>query len=350
MPFSSAFHRQDLMRTKEYLPSDLFASSVSWTKAGKFSTLTKVVPGPVDPDGPAPPDAILIAIGIVADSNQLKVGPVGNWSTYNNETYNKKFSDAKYTFTIVKPKNDPVFAADFPTAVTALKRLQNQISKTGKNKWLIAQDDSEDAIRFSFHVFDKKNETNEDTDIDIRSWPVPTECRDALENISNTHIVRPFLVFDINGDRVNPQDIASTITGALVERHFNLVHHGFGDSDSFCGEIQQVIVLRVPQIKPPSPYKSAMRPYRPATLSPEEVRLHTEQQRAVSAFALPISSAGPSNLPIPAKRKASNEPEGSAAKRVNTDDKEKLDGGEQTNITSNKGKEKEKDAQAGEGE
>ncbi|KAJ7122720.1 hypothetical protein C8R46DRAFT_1253561 [Mycena filopes] len=351
MPFSSAFHRENLMRTKEYLPSTLFASSVAWTRTGKSSTLTKVMPGPIDPDGPAPPDAVLIAIGIVTDSNQLKVGPVGNWSSYSGETYNKKFSDAKYTFTILKPKNDPVFATDFPATVTALKKLQTQISKTGQNKWLIVQDGQEDAIRFSFHVFDKKNETNSDTNIDIRSWPVPTECRDALEKISDTHVIRPFLVFDANNARItNPFDIASKITGALVECQFTLIHHGIGDSDSFCGEIQQVTILRPPQIKPPSPYKSAIGPYRPVTLSPEEIRLHAEQQRAVSAFTLPIPSAGPSNLPIQSKRKASEEPEGSAAKRVNTDEKNKPEGAGQANIATGKGKEKQSNAQPGEGE
>ncbi|KAJ7164350.1 hypothetical protein C8R46DRAFT_1036257 [Mycena filopes] len=352
----------------EYLPSSIFPSSTTWVKSGRHSTLTTIMPGPLDPDGPAPPDAILIAIGMVPDSAQLKVGPIGNWSAYAKETYKKDFEDAKYTFTILKPSthpfllprsplistdNDPVFSQDFPLAVAALKKVQSQISATGNNKWLVVQDGAEIAIRFAFNVFDKKTETNGGTmhtilcpaptnvrpdSIDIASWPVPSECREALENISETHVIRPFLVFDVKGVRVDPLDIATKITGALVECQFGVIHHGFPDNDSFSGLIQQITILRVPQVKPASPYKSANKPYRPPPLSPEEV--HATEQRALSAFARPISSAGPSNLPVPTKRKASKEPEGSAPKRSNTDD----DGGEgpkNDNNDSDKGKGKE---------
>ncbi|KAJ7047229.1 hypothetical protein C8F04DRAFT_1248251 [Mycena alexandri] len=296
MPFSSAFHRDRLLRTKEYIPSSLFSSSVTWTRNGQRETLTKIMPGPLDPDGPDVPDAVLIAIGIVSDSNTLKVGPVGNWSTYSNDQWKKKeFAGAKYTFTILKPRNDPVFAPDFPITVAALKKLQTAISKTHTNKWFIVQD-GEDAIRFSFNVFEKNDGSNNDTDIDINSWPVPSECRDELEKISNSHVLRPFLVFDIDQSPIAPNDIASKLKGALVECSFSLVHHAFPDNDSFSGIIQQVVILRAPQIKPPSPYK-ATKPYRPVSLTPKEV--HAEEQRAVKAFTLPIS-AGPSNLPAPA--------------------------------------------------
>ncbi|KAJ7037488.1 hypothetical protein C8F04DRAFT_1232618 [Mycena alexandri] len=278
MPFSSPFHRDGLLRTKEYIPSSLFASSVVWTRTGKEETLTKVMPGPLNPDGPAAPDAVLIVIGIVSDSNFLKLGTVGNWSSYTNDDWKKKdFSAAKYTFTILEPKNDPTFAPDFPIALTALKKLQSAISKTHVNKWLIVEDGSEKAIRFAFKVFDKKNESNRDTDVDIRSWPVPTECRDDLEKIVDTHVIRPFLVFDVDGSAIAPMDITSKLKGL----------------------IQQVVILRPAQIKPPSPYKSATKPYRPVSLTPQE--MHAEEQRAVKAFALPISSptAGPSNFPTP---------------------------------------------------
>lgn len=89
MPFSSPFHRDGLLRTKEYIPSSLFASSVVWTRTGKEETLTKVMPGPLNPDGPAAPDAVLIVIGIVSDSNFLKLGTVGNWFEPPSDVYPK---------------------------------------------------------------------------------------------------------------------------------------------------------------------------------------------------------------------------------------------------------------------
>ncbi|KAJ7029662.1 hypothetical protein C8F04DRAFT_1187513 [Mycena alexandri] len=117
MPFSSPFHRDGLLRTKEYIPSSLFASSVVWTRTGKEETLTQVMPGPLDPDGPAAPDAVLIVIGIVSDSNFLKLGTVGNWSSYTNDDWKKNdFSAAKYTFTILEP------SLRSPKAVHQLRR------------------------------------------------------------------------------------------------------------------------------------------------------------------------------------------------------------------------------------
>lgn len=74
-----------------------------------MDTLTEVMPGPVNPDGPAAPDAIVIAVGIVSE-DQLKVTPVGNWSTYTNENFKKKefAKDSKYTFLIISPSMSPL--------------------------------------------------------------------------------------------------------------------------------------------------------------------------------------------------------------------------------------------------
>ncbi|KAJ6629344.1 hypothetical protein B0H10DRAFT_2428347 [Mycena sp. CBHHK59/15] len=119
--------------------------------------------------------------------------------------------------------------------------------------------------------------------------------------------------------------------GALVECSFRLLHYNFGGpDDSFVGEIVQVVILRPKAQQPPSPYKSSPnKPYRPAALSAAEI--HAEQQRAVGFFTPPIvmPPAGPSNLTAPTpivddlqkpaesdKRPASEEPEGSKAKRV----------------------------------
>ncbi|KAJ7745331.1 hypothetical protein B0H16DRAFT_1856285 [Mycena metata] len=325
MVFSSSFHRNGLLRTKEYLASSLCLSSVEWASSGRGNTLATIMPGPLDPDGPAAPDAVLMAVGIVSDSLQLKVTPAGNWSTYARDTFkfSKEFSATKYTFVLTKP-NMTLSLQDAQSdeiererlAITALKKIQNLTSKTKLNKWLIEQDGSDDAIRFAFNVFEKKDTSNSETDTDISAWPVPTECREELAKIVDSHVVRDFLVFDVDGSRVAALDIKSKLQGALVECSFTLNHHLFPDYDSFSGIIQQVLILRAAQVKPASPYKSATRPHRPTTLSPQQV--HAEEQ-AVKAFTLPISSAGPSNFPTsPPKRKASEEPEGSKAKRVTT--------------------------------
>lgn len=74
-----------------------------------MDTLTEVMSGPVNPDGPATPDAIIIAVGVVSEE-QLKVTPVGNWSAYTSETYKKKefAKDSKYNFLIISPSMLPL--------------------------------------------------------------------------------------------------------------------------------------------------------------------------------------------------------------------------------------------------
>ncbi|KAJ7859918.1 hypothetical protein B0H13DRAFT_2282767 [Mycena leptocephala] len=188
-PFSSAFHLY-----RQFTLCVLCCLA----EVRQNQTLTEVVPGPTDPDGPADPDAILIAVGIVAES-QFKTTPVGNWNTYTSGTYKKKeFDESKYTLLIVSPKfkNDPTFAPDFPIFITALKKLQAAISKTGINKWLLDKDGDDDAIRFAFKIFEPKTPSNSDSDIDITKWPVPTQCRDELEKIADSHVIREFRVFD----------------------------------------------------------------------------------------------------------------------------------------------------------
>ncbi|KAJ7018769.1 hypothetical protein C8F04DRAFT_1277153 [Mycena alexandri] len=188
------------------------------------------MPGPIDPNGPAAPDTVLIAVRIVSDS-QLKVEPAGNWSAYSLSTYSKEFSASKYTFLLTKPstylflytmsnltiltENDTVFLPDFPIAVTALKKFQNLTSMSKTNKWLITQDGSDDAICFSFNVFEKKDMSNSETATNISIWPVPMECHEALEKIVDTHVIWEFLVFDVDGLCVALFDIKSKLQGAL---------------------------------------------------------------------------------------------------------------------------------------
>ncbi|KAJ7091515.1 hypothetical protein B0H15DRAFT_978003, partial [Mycena belliarum] len=269
MPFSSPFHRDRLLRTKEYTASSLFPSSFSFAKVGKGHILRLIVPGPIDPDAPAPPDAILITIGVVSESS-LWLSPTGNWSP--NSQYGKPLNDAKYTFMISKPVNDPTFAPDFPVSITALKKTQTSISKSGINKWFIVEDGSDDAIRFATPVFQPKVP---DAEIDIHTWPVKTDARSELESISKSHSIRDFVVFDTDNSRIEPLEIANKLKG----------------------EIEQIVILRPPPAQPPSPYKKANKPYRPPAMSPDAI--HAQEQLSVKLFAAPVSLPGPSNLPKP---------------------------------------------------
>ncbi|KAJ6539951.1 hypothetical protein B0H10DRAFT_2138820 [Mycena sp. CBHHK59/15] len=310
MSFSSPFHRNGLLRTKEYAASALFPSAFKFVKAGNGHTLTVDVPGPVNPDAPAPADAIVIVIDVVSDSCFF-LSPTGNWNPKRDVQYAKPLEDAKYTFLITKPVNDLTFAPDFPVFITAVKKYQLSISKTGINKWLVVKDGSEDAFRFAFPVFMEKA-TN------ISTWPVRTEARDELTGIIHSHSIRVFHVFDTDHSLIDPVDIPNKLKGAIVECSTRILHFPFDKDDSFVGEIMQIVILCPKPVQPPSPYKKApTKPYRPAAMSPTDV--HAQEQRAVNLFTPPISTASPSNIPVPPrieKRQASDEPEGSNPKRA----------------------------------
>ncbi|KAJ7936623.1 hypothetical protein B0H13DRAFT_2303677 [Mycena leptocephala] len=131
---------------------------------------------------------------------------------------------------------------------------------------------------------------------DIRSWPVPIECQEALKAIHDTHAVREFVVFDTDNTRIDPVDIPGKLEEALVEGSFHLDHHSFPIDDSFSGIIQRVVILRPRPAKAASPFKaSASKPYRPSAMT--TAAIHAEQQLAVKHFTTPLPTAGPSNLP-----------------------------------------------------
>ncbi|KAJ6506124.1 hypothetical protein DFH09DRAFT_1289131 [Mycena vulgaris] len=275
------------------------------------SPFHQIIPGPIDPDGPAPPDGIIIVIGTVSDTNPW-LSPLGNYNP--TSTFKKPIQEAKYVFMIDKPstrkptETDPTFDPDYPVAMAALDKVQTSIQYL------------ERALTNGLLLMMNPNDGTTEPTTDITTWHVPIEHRENLEGIKKDYIIRDFVVFDIDHSRIDPLDIARKLKGALVECSFKLIHYCFGGDASFVAEIEQVVILRYAATQLPSPYKKApSKPYRPAAMSPAEV--HAQQQLAVKHFSLPYSAAGPSNLPAPTqkdvnKRKASSEPEGSDAKRA----------------------------------
>ncbi|KAJ7469815.1 hypothetical protein B0H11DRAFT_1920435 [Mycena galericulata] len=299
-PFSSPFHRNHLLRTKEYAAGPLFQlSSLAFTKKGRGHILSDIIPGPIDPDGPAPPDATIIAIGTVSPA-LLQTNTQGQLEHSLQRKIQQKHPRRK------------IHLHDQHTR-SSTSKIQDKISKSGVNKWFIVQDGSEEAIRFSFHVFESKTATTQngnlsyfkllpgltrippDRTLDLRSWIVPRESQESLEEIYDTHVIREFRVFDTDKTRVKPRDIPSKLAGALVECSFTVEHNSFPKDDSFSGIIHQVVILRPAPSKTPSPFKSST-PYRPPAMTTDAI--HAQQQIAVNAFTTPLPTQGPSNLQL----------------------------------------------------
>jgi len=101
-PFSSPFHHGELLQTKNYLSGSLFESSFNFKLSKGANVLTEIPDGPLDLDGPAAPNGIAIAVGMVAEATN-KTDTLGNWTRYSEQTYGKTISDAKHNFSIISP-------------------------------------------------------------------------------------------------------------------------------------------------------------------------------------------------------------------------------------------------------
>ncbi|KAJ7122519.1 hypothetical protein C8R43DRAFT_959230 [Mycena crocata] len=234
MPFDSVSHRASLIRSNAYTAHPSFLSAFTFEKSGRGHILKEVQVGPIDPDGPATPDAIVVAIGVVSHSD-ASIGPVGNWGPQFAEK--TPIQKAKYVLIINKPTRDAVFAPDFSTTISTLKKLQDSISKTHDNRYLTINDAGEDGLRFAFHVFQPKS-SNAESVHKIESWPVPGNCVRDLDKIKENWMIRDFRVFDIDRTAVEPLDIPSKLVpGTLVECAFKIEHHSFTNQDAFGGTV-----------------------------------------------------------------------------------------------------------------
>ena len=97
-----------------------------------------------------------------------------------------------------------------------------------------------------------KNEIDAETE----NWPVPLDLRTDLDNIKNAYQAIPMPVF-VKDKFVELADVEETITGALVEIHFEFRHYHIKskEQDSFNATVQQILVLQPGTIRPSTPYK-----------------------------------------------------------------------------------------------
>ncbi|KAJ7193507.1 hypothetical protein GGX14DRAFT_577135 [Mycena pura] len=300
--FSSPYHRAQLALSSAYVAGPLFSvGNLHWKHLGKQNVLKEGKAAPANPDGPEAQDAVLVVVGNVANNN-IALSPVGAWKS----SYNKSLASAKYQFQILQPDTDAIFGADFLAAVATLKNVQKSIARDGQSKWLLMEDaTSGTTIRFSWHVFEVIGPSTDTESLPILDWPIANYDRDALIEISQTHAVTPFTVFDPEHNRIPPERVHPRVkVGALVECHFSLVHYVINGVHQFNAECKQLTILRDPQPKPSSPYKwSSATPYKPPS------DLHKRQIEAAKAFVpkaedvtnstphVPSNPvAGPSNL------------------------------------------------------
>lgn len=96
------------------------------------------------------------------------------------------------------------------------------------------------------------------------NWPVPEEMKSDLHKLMSTHCAQPLPVYK-DDKYVKPDAVNDAIRGALVEVHFTIRHYRIWKkatnnepptcTDSFTGNIQQVIILSSAIPRPSTAYK-----------------------------------------------------------------------------------------------
>ncbi|KAJ7349947.1 hypothetical protein DFH08DRAFT_807269 [Mycena albidolilacea] len=151
----------------------------------------------------------------------------------------------------------------------------------------------------------------------LRTWPVNADAEPYFSDMVGQFMVNDFIVFDKDDNRVLPTDIPHMLKpDTMVECLFELQYHHINGTHSFT---EQVHILRPAIEAVPSPVKaSPSKPYRPPAMSKLQFQQCTAIAEPSSSLAATAGPSHASDSKSSQKRKASEESEGSAPKRVNT--------------------------------
>ncbi|KAH6871011.1 hypothetical protein BKA70DRAFT_1242082 [Coprinopsis sp. MPI-PUGE-AT-0042] len=268
----------EYMARPDYLPGGEVLSSVGWMGSGAFDYLTKV--------GTTRERGILTMVGLVAPE-RLMVDTLGN--------YNPRFNQlkkAKFQFSLTCPPPESGFHSHFQQGMQYLTRLQSGVAKTANNhKYMLVIEGGEggsQAIRLSQDMFERRSlplNVHDTTDPTV-NWVVPQDHARALMDIAPTFSIRPMMAYDINDKLINPEFVAATLSGALVEVSFTIRHMTLKDgpelADIFTASFVQI---RVIQCAPPI----AADPFRE---NPQAGPL-VGGVRIIPVVAAPVNNAGP---------------------------------------------------------
>ncbi|KAJ3564656.1 hypothetical protein NP233_g8151 [Leucocoprinus birnbaumii] len=278
-----------LMRQSNYLARPGFSNSVGWTSSGNGQLLVNSRSLDEKNQDPYKP-ATCTVVGNI-EKERLNASPTGN----HNPQYKRLFSAAKFQMTVSCPRNEGDLRKDWVTAISVLKKLQSAVGKTSNYRYLIEDDKRLPSIRLSASIFKKQDsafdvlsDDSEPMEFHTRDWPVPASHADVLQEIADTHRVLPLVAYDETEALILPENMQSTLAGALVEITFSLRHYLMGKGneekfDCFSGRIEQIVVIRPPGPPLPSPFQNFKRksPWRPTDEEP--INRYTKRTRRAHA-------------------------------------------------------------------
>ncbi|KAG8709159.1 hypothetical protein FRC09_000825 [Ceratobasidium sp. 395] len=160
-------------------------------------------------------DAILCFLGAVS-STGCTVGPAGGWQPLYGE---KKLDKQKRNFRTVNPgpasNIQPIYWDTQVQGATRLIEDGCKPSKPGSYLKAVVQDDQEDREDDTDAVSSHGEETSDSCE--FPSWSIGSDTREAFERvIEQGHEPQVLEAFDRNDRLIHPNNVVSTLTGAIV--------------------------------------------------------------------------------------------------------------------------------------
>ncbi|KAK0491204.1 hypothetical protein IW261DRAFT_1436373 [Armillaria novae-zelandiae] len=227
-----------------YLGDPIAHHKTRWVPMAGVGANGHVLATPGDEEAPSPA-SLLAVLRITSEDNWTM--PDGNWK--GPCVFTKLFADVKLTCTGAQPPSG-VFRGDYPHVVENLKGIQNMIAIAGwKKKGVLVEVKRGDPsgglkVKFQHALFQRKSDDDSDAGVaesedddasngvpSITNWPTfHSSARDAIAKMKDTHVLFPLPLYkqvsfeSLCCKLVQPQDYYRSLSEAIVEVRFGLIH------------------------------------------------------------------------------------------------------------------------------
>lgn len=142
MPFDSVAYRDEMLCVPSFVAHPSFCNSIGWAKEGSGHGLAWKKSGD---------SVVCVIVGKVSDY-RLQCSPVGN---YRLDSQFGSYSSAKFQLSMGVPE-ERALGTTYMTCMANLVKLQNAISSTGINRYLLEDEGALASMRCSSKIFEKR--------------------------------------------------------------------------------------------------------------------------------------------------------------------------------------------------
>lgn len=142
MSFDPVIYRDEMLSVPSFVAHPSFCNSIGWAREGSGHGLVWKKSGE---------SVVCVIVGKVSD-HRLQCSPVGN---YRLDSKFGPYSSAKFQLSIGVPE-ERALSSTYMTSIANLVKLQNSISSTGINRYLLEDEGALASMRCSSKIFEKR--------------------------------------------------------------------------------------------------------------------------------------------------------------------------------------------------